>query len=88
MLQLTRFTSYFDSYVLESARMLKYADLGFEMAMRNEWALSGMLASNFLANLANFLYLFASADATRKTEPNDSESVDDDKTENAKGKQD
>ena len=85
MMQFTRFTNYVDAYVLESARLLKYADMGFEMAMRNEWALSGMLASNFLANLVNFLYLFASADNHRRViEPTDTTEEDDDKTASAK----
>ena len=60
MKQFIKFTSYFNNYIFESIRLLKYADMGFEMAMRNEWVISGMMSSHFLANLFNFFLLFGS----------------------------
>mmetsp|Transcript_18123 Transcript_18123/g.24248 ORF Transcript_18123/g.24248 Transcript_18123/m.24248 type:complete len:83 (-) Transcript_18123:191-439(-) len=68
----------FDAYVIESIRLLKYADMAFEMAMRNEWTLAGIFASNFLGNFTKFFWLFATADDTPREDVPTGESVDSD----------
>ena len=42
--QLVRFTSLFNSHILEQAKLAEYADTGLRMAFRNEWAITGAMA--------------------------------------------
>ena len=42
--QFIRFTSLFNSHIVEQGKLVEYADTGLRMAFRNEWAIVGVMA--------------------------------------------
>ena len=42
--QFVTFTELFNSHIVETAKMVEYIDTGIQMAIRDEWAVAGMMA--------------------------------------------
>ena len=56
--QFVNFGGMFNEYIVEQAKMGMYTDTGLEMAIRGEWAITGIMAGQLLASMVHFFVLY------------------------------